>query len=84
MQNASIISENLAYWTGRAAGYSKVNQAELATSQKENGAVASAPKSYAASRTPRRKSSVFSRSAPVRAFSPFFSVKQVMTSRPST
>ena len=35
MQNASIISENLAYWTGRAAGYSKVNQAELATSQKE-------------------------------------------------
>ena len=38
MQNpshTSILSENLAYWTGRAAGYSEVNQAELATSQRE-------------------------------------------------
>lgn len=38
MQNAShpsILSENLAYWTRRAAGYSEVNQAELATSQRE-------------------------------------------------
>ena len=38
MQNtsqSSILSENLAYWTGRAAGYSEVNQTELATSQKE-------------------------------------------------
>ena len=38
MQNtshSSILSENLAYWTGRAAGYSEVNQAELTTSQRE-------------------------------------------------
>ena len=38
MQNtsqSSILSENLAYWTGRAAGYSEVNQTELTTSQKE-------------------------------------------------
>ena len=38
MQNASlasIISENLAYWTGRAAGYSEVNQVELSTAQRE-------------------------------------------------
>ncbi len=38
MQNASlasIISENREYWTGRAAGYSEVNLAELATSQRE-------------------------------------------------
>ena len=38
MQNtsqSSILSENLAYWTRRAAGYSEVNQTELATSQKE-------------------------------------------------
>jgi len=38
MQNAfhsSILSENLAYWTGRAAGYSEVNQAELTTSQRK-------------------------------------------------
>ena len=38
MQNASpasIISENRAYWTGRAAGYSEVNQLELSTAQRE-------------------------------------------------
>ncbi len=38
MQNASlasIISENREYWTGRAASYSEVNLAELATSQRE-------------------------------------------------
>lgn len=38
MQNdslASIISENREYWSGRAAGYSEVNQTELATSQKK-------------------------------------------------
>ena len=28
-----IISENKAYWTGRASGYSEVNQAELETDQ---------------------------------------------------
>ena len=38
MQNtshSSILSENLAYWTGRAAGYSEVNQTELSTPQRE-------------------------------------------------
>ena len=30
-----IISENKAYWTGRASGYSEVNQAELETGQRK-------------------------------------------------
>ena len=29
-------SENQAYWTGRASGYSQVNQTELATGQRKN------------------------------------------------
>lgn len=32
----SIIRENRSYWTGRADGYSKVNQEELSTDQKQN------------------------------------------------
>ena len=31
----TILSENREYWTGRAGGYSKVNQTELRTSQRE-------------------------------------------------
>jgi ubiquinone/menaquinone biosynthesis C-methylase UbiE len=31
----TIISENKSYWTGRAAGYSEVNQLELATEQRQ-------------------------------------------------
>ena len=34
MNLTSILSENKAYWTGRAEGYSKVNQEELATDQR--------------------------------------------------
>ena len=30
-----ILSENKAYWTGRASGYSEVNQAELETEQRK-------------------------------------------------
>ena len=30
-----ILSENKAYWTGRAAGYSAVNQVELETDQRK-------------------------------------------------
>lgn len=33
MDLTSILSENKAYWTGRAEGYSKVNQEELSTDQ---------------------------------------------------
>ena len=31
----TILSENKAYWTGRASGYSEVNQAELETGQRQ-------------------------------------------------
>ena len=31
----TILNENREYWTGRAGGYSKVNQTELRTSQRE-------------------------------------------------
>lgn len=34
-QKNTILSENKTYWTGRAAGYSKVNQLELATVQRQ-------------------------------------------------
>ena len=30
----TILSENKSYWTGRASGYSEVNQLELATEQR--------------------------------------------------
>ncbi len=33
-QKNTILSENKTYWTGRAAGYSKVNQLELSTVQR--------------------------------------------------
>ena len=33
--NEILLSENLAYWTGRAPGYSEVNREELATDQRE-------------------------------------------------
>ena len=35
MAEKTILSENKAYWTGRAAGYSEVNQAELETAQRK-------------------------------------------------
>jgi len=35
MTDKTTFEENLAYWTGRASGYSEVNQWELATGQKE-------------------------------------------------
>lgn len=35
MRNKTILEENRAYWTGRAAGYSEVNRLELATIQRE-------------------------------------------------
>ena len=35
MSQQSILSENLSYWTGRAAGYSAVNQLELSTVQRQ-------------------------------------------------
>ena len=35
MAEKSILSENKAYWTGRASGYSEVNQAELETQQRQ-------------------------------------------------
>ncbi len=35
MAERNILSENKAYWTGRAAGYSEVNQAELETDQRK-------------------------------------------------
>lgn len=35
MPLSTILSENRHYWTGRSAGYSKVNQTELATAQRE-------------------------------------------------
>lgn len=34
MQTSSIISENREYWSGRASGYSEVNQAELSGAQR--------------------------------------------------
>lgn len=34
-QKNTILSENKTYWTGRAAGYSKVNQLELSTVQRQ-------------------------------------------------
>ena len=33
--NNTILSENKRYWTGRAAGYSEVNQLELSTTQRQ-------------------------------------------------
>lgn len=35
MAQKTILAENKEYWTGRAAGYSEVNQLELATKQRE-------------------------------------------------
>ena len=35
MADKTILSENKAYWTGRASGYSEVNQAELETEQRK-------------------------------------------------
>ena len=35
MPLSTILSENRHYWTGRSAGYSKVNRTELATAQRE-------------------------------------------------
>ena len=35
MSQKTILAENKEYWTGRAAGYSEVNQLELATKQRE-------------------------------------------------
>ena len=35
MAEETILSENKSYWTGRAAGYSEVNQAELSTGQRQ-------------------------------------------------
>ena len=35
MSHTTIISENKRYWTGRSAGYSEVNRAELSTEQKK-------------------------------------------------
>ena len=35
MSRQTILSENKSYWTGRAAGYSEVNQLELATRQRQ-------------------------------------------------
>ena len=35
MAEKNILSENKAYWTGRAAGYSEVNQTELETAQRK-------------------------------------------------
>ena len=35
MRKMSILAENRAYWTGRAAGYSEVNQVELETDQRK-------------------------------------------------
>ena len=35
MSQHSILSENKSYWTGRASGYSAVNQTELATDQRK-------------------------------------------------
>ena len=35
MSRQTILSENKSYWTGRAAGYSEVNQLELATQQRQ-------------------------------------------------
>ncbi len=35
MSEATILSENKSYWTGRAQGYSEVNRLELATAQKK-------------------------------------------------
>ena len=32
---ASLLSENRTYWTGRASGYSQVNQTELSTNQRQ-------------------------------------------------
>ena len=32
---ASLLSENRTYWTGRASGYSEVNQTELSTNQRQ-------------------------------------------------
>ncbi len=35
MSRQTILSENKSYWTGRAAGYSSVNQLELATARRQ-------------------------------------------------
>lgn len=35
MAQKTILTENKEYWTGRAAGYSEVNQLELATAQRQ-------------------------------------------------
>lgn len=36
MSLSTILSENKRYWTGRSAGYSEANRAELSTERKEN------------------------------------------------
>ena len=35
MSLSTILSENRQYWTGRSAGYSKINRTELSTEQRE-------------------------------------------------